>query len=564
MKERMTLNQYKEKVKFFWKHFEKKMLVDADDNEIYRVFNVCRPDMEGRIGLYGSLFRKMDSIRELISRADENNISDYDDDIDEYLEEISYWVIEKYRLFGDEYMKLFSLMQVNKYGYLEVEFNCDFDEFATDSEKEVYKEWSDIFELQFKGVDLALPYKPGEILKLDNRPLSNEAEYIILHKNQLVFKRDSWGDLSYGSLLMGGKENGYVDFIPCHITTVPYCPDPVLNKLSTIIREGNEDKIQSIISRLFEKENILESSRTAKAIEQEILTGKANTKEEFKERITLGEYKELREKAGLTFMSLFAQTPQNDELYFVKSHISKSNIVNKSYKQEIFHDFDKMIEFIKEESPHLYTDWNNSESYENTVWWSVQKRKLINDTYKTTMYCAFDSSGNVLEFLAGEAFYDGYHSDDRYAELYKQLLIVNYSDEYGTVKLPEIEFPFEVGDILFANKRPIGEAKEYVYLGEHKREYSGVYYLCLARSTFKENNKYQVTTLKELGDLVIDGQPYFHLLEKRDHAEDVYMNKASIKIKKDREIAKKIIEIGEHNTFGSPDEIEKYFDEIQV
>ena len=259
-------------------------------------------------------------------------------------------------------------------------------------------------------------------------------------------------------------------------------------------------------------------------------------------------------------MSFFAQTPQTDELYFLKSHLSKSDIINKSHKEEIFHNFDKMIEFIKEESSRLYTEWNNPEPYENIVWWSAEKRKLINDTYKTTMYCAFDSCGNVLEFLAGEAFYEGFHDDDRYPKLLKQLQIVKYSDEYGTVKLPEIEFPFDVGDILFANKRPMGEAKEYVYLGEHKREYGGVYYLCLMRSTFKESNKYQVTTLNELGDLVLDGQPNFHLLEKRDLAADVYINRASTAIKKDSGIAERIIEIGEHNTFGSPDAIEEYLE----
>lgn len=560
MKERMTLNQYKEKIKFFWNHFAEKMLVDAANDEIYRVFNVCRPDVEGRIGTYGSLFRKIDSIRELIRRADENNISDYDEDIEEYIEETTYWVVDKYRLVGDEYEKLFSLTQVDEFGYLEVEFNFEFEKYASESEKEIYKEWLDIFELQFKD-DLALPFKPGDILKLDNRPLSNEAEFFIVHKNQLVFKRDSWGDLSYGGILMAG-EKGFVDFLPCHVEVIPSCPDPVLNKLSAIIREeGNEEKIKSIISRLFEKKNILERSKTAKAIEEEILTGKAKANEKFKERITLDEYKEIREKAGLTFMSVFSQTLEDDEVYFVKSHIS-GGVKNKTGKQEIFHCYEKIIEYIKEESPRLYTAWDNPEPYEDTVWWSVEKRKLIKDNYKTTMRCLLDCRGNMLEFLAGEAFYDGCHSDFRYAQLCKQLQIVDYRDEYGTIKLPTIDFPFEPGDILFADKRPIGDKREYIYLGGQNRKYRSVNYICLSRATFKEKDKFQITTLNALGDLFINGQPYFHLLEKRDSAKDEYINKAYKAIKKDSTIIQKIISIGKRNDFGDPDEIDICLNEV--
>ena len=559
----ISYEEYKECVNEFWEKVKENLLVNANDDEIYHVYNTYRDDVNGKydLGSYSGLYRKIERAFDMILRADDNN-GDIDD-IEEDLCDIYYWSIDKYRITEGEYERIFKIDLVGRTGFFGIEFCSNFLKHATGPEGEVYAMWRKLYGWPGGArVKIRLPYKKGDILKVNNKPYSNMPDYYVYLENENVFKRHSFNVLSYQNLFSDGSMIGYYGFLPCHIEVVPACPDKLFNKIAHIVRENSDEEIDEMKRQLAqgEGEYLIDYLNRIAEYEREIVTGIKNDKEVQKEEITLDEYIDISEKTKKLFMSMFAQELEADEVYLAKSR-TRYDIRIQSF-EEIFHDYDKMTEYICLTGAAFYDQRRNKEPLDKVMWWRIEKKKLFGSSYKTTMVCEMDASCNIISFGLGEAFYDCCHTDERCVFLLRRMDLVNYTKElYGT-KLPVIRFPYNEGDIIYADKRPRHEPTECIYLGEKRSKYGGVEYLCLTRSTFKENKKFQVTTLNSLGECAFNEQPYFHLLEKRDEALDKHIQKAFQVIRKDKGAVLKILDLGEQVRYGGPDIIGEYIDSI--
>ena len=128
-KERITLEQYKNRAEIFWKNAKEKLLVDANDGEIYRVYNNYRDDAYGkyRLFVYSRLYRKINSINEMIAIGYKDIYSELEDfDENESPNDVFYWSIEKYRLIDDEYERIFKIYLTSEYNLFGIEFTPEF------------------------------------------------------------------------------------------------------------------------------------------------------------------------------------------------------------------------------------------------------------------------------------------------------------------------------------------------------------------------------------------------------------------------------------------------------
>ena len=134
--------------------------------------------------------------------------------------------------------------------------------------------------------------------------------------------------------------------------------------------------------------------------------------------------------------------------------------------------------------------------------------------------------------------------------------------KYDDSKKIKIIFPFEIGDVIYADKRPAQEPIECIYLGKKHCSCGRIEYLCLTRSTFKEKDKFQVTSIDALGDFRFNKIPYFNLLQKRSYALNKDIGRAADIIKTNKAIALKIIALGDQVRYGGPDIIGNYLNSV--
>jgi len=557
---RITLDEYKKMTRAFWEIAEEKLLVDARENEFYHVYNTCRKDLDGKYNvLYSGMYKSIDKAREMIYRANDNNYGDLDD-VEEELCDIYWWSIDKYRLTDEnEYERIFHINQYDTSGLFGIEFHYKFAEYATTTEKVVYEEWEKLNGWSaLNRFNIEFPYTKGDLLRVDNKPYSNTPDYYVYLENGLVFKKDTFGALSYQNIFSDGGAVGFYSFLPCHIEKVHSCSDKLFDKLACMIREKGDSVVEEIKNQLKEgrNEDFIDYMNRICEYEYELVTGEKVVKEFQKEAITFEEYLDLSKKTEKLFMSMFAEPLENDEVYLAKSY-TRYDIDIKNH-QEIFHDYDKMIEYIRYEGPGFYNQKNNAEPLEKIMWWRIEKKKLFDLTYKTTLLCELDASCNVINFELGDNFYERYHDDERYKLLNERMSLIKYDDS----KKFKIVFPFEAGDVIYADKRPKQEPIECVYLGERHCSYGKIEYLCLTRSTFKENGKFQVTTIDTLGDFRFNKRPYFNLLQKRSCAVNKDIERAAEIIKINKAVALKIIALGDQVRYGGPDIIGNYLNNV--
>ena len=130
MKDKISLDKYMENVKEFWKQVQEKLMVGAKDNEVYQAYNVCKENFLKYNIEYSGVFKQINSINNLIYRAWDNSLSELED-IDEDIDDICYWSINKYRLVDGEYEQIFRLNQSSN-EYLDFEFNYKIQSFGRD------------------------------------------------------------------------------------------------------------------------------------------------------------------------------------------------------------------------------------------------------------------------------------------------------------------------------------------------------------------------------------------------------------------------------------------------
>jgi len=551
----ISLEEYKKRVAAFYKKVQEELIVDAEENEFYHVYNTCRRDIESKYAVsYAGMFRQVDKINEMIFRADDNIYGELDD-IEDDVNDIYWWSIDKYRMIDGEYEKIYHINQYGTSHLFGISFIYKFPEHATAIEKEIYYEWEKLNGWSVRSrIKIEYPYQKGDILRVDNKPYSSTPDYFVYLENGIVFKKDTFGALSYQDLFSDGGTIGFYSFLPCHIEVVPSSDDKLFDKIAYLVREKGDSIIEEIKSHLEEgkNEDFIDYMNRISEYEYELATGEKLEKEYDGGEISLKEYAELTDKTKKLFMTMFAEPLEADEVYLAKSYTRYD--VGVHNHQEIFHDYSELIKYIKYEGPEFYNQRKNKEPLDKVMWWKVEKKKLFNSIYRTTMICELDASCNVISFELGDAFDERYYTDQRYKTLYRRMDIVNYDDR----NLPKIKLPFEIGDILYAEKRPKNDAIECIYLGERNRSYGGIEHLCLMRI----DNKYRVLNLKNLNEYISGKQPYFLSLEKRDWTLDRHICKAFNAIRVNKEVILKIIELDEKLSYSGPDLIGNYLDSV--
>ena len=270
LKDKISLDKYMENIKEFWKQVEEKLMVDAKDNEIYQVYNVCRKEFLKYNIEYSGVFKQISSIYNIIYRAWDNSLTEMEDEeLD--IDDVCYWHISKYRLVNNEYEKLFSLSRTSEQN-LDFEFNYKIQSFGNESEKNLYDEWLELN----SGHGLELPFECGDIIGVMPKPMyEDKKEYFIYHKDGGVFKRSSFGELAYGSLFRSNSQYGFRSFVPCHIKKVQTSNDEVLNKFSKIVIKNSDRENKRIIDVLTirEEDSFFEYSDRAKEFERRIISG---------------------------------------------------------------------------------------------------------------------------------------------------------------------------------------------------------------------------------------------------------------------------------------------------
>jgi len=271
MKDKISLDKYMENVKEFWKQVKEKLMVDAKDNEVYQVYNICRKNFLKYNIEYSGVFKQINSIYKLIYRAWDNSLSELED-VDEDIDDICYWSINKYRLTDGEYEQIFRLNQSSN-EYLDFEFNYKIQSFGNEDEKILYKEWNALNST--KGINF--DFQCGDIIQVSAMPIyaQENKEYFIYHKDDGVFKRDFCGELRYGSISRSNSQYGFRSFVPCYIKKVQVSDDETFNKLSKIIGENSDMENKKIIDALNirEKDSFFEHLDRAKELERRIIAG---------------------------------------------------------------------------------------------------------------------------------------------------------------------------------------------------------------------------------------------------------------------------------------------------
>ena len=269
-KDKISLEKYIENVKGFWKQVEERLMVDAKDNEVYQVYNICKKEFLKYDIEYSGVFKQINSINNLIYRAWDNSLSELED-IDEDIDDICYWSINKYRLVDGEYEQIFRLSQSSN-EYLDFEFNYKIQSFGNEYEKILNKEWNVLNSA--KGIKF--DFECGDIIQVSAMPMyaQENKEYFVYHKDDGVFKRDSYGVLRYGSICRSNSQYGFRSFVPCHIEKVQSSDDEVFNRLSKIISRNSDIENKKIIDALTirEKDSFFDHDR-AKEFERRIIDG---------------------------------------------------------------------------------------------------------------------------------------------------------------------------------------------------------------------------------------------------------------------------------------------------
>lgn len=264
-KERITLEQYKNRAEIFWKNAKEKLLIDANDGEIYRVYNNYRDDAYGKYSLfvYSRLYRKINSINEMIAIGNKDIYSELEDfDENESPNDVFYWSIEKYRLIDDEYERIFKIDLTSEYNLFGIEFTPEFlteskgkTKYATETEWELYAEWKFLCGwLSLGRNNIEYSYSQGDILKVDSRPYSNADTYFVYMNDGKVLKKDFYDSLVHEELFYDINLVGCCGFLPCHIEVVSSCPDELFEKLSFVVRNDPE-KLEEILEQLRQKDD---------------------------------------------------------------------------------------------------------------------------------------------------------------------------------------------------------------------------------------------------------------------------------------------------------------------
>lgn len=267
----ISLDEYMQSVSKFWEKVRELLLIDARDDEVYHVYNICRKEYLKNNIEYSGVFKQVSSIYDMIYRAYDNSLSELED-VDEDMDDICYWQISKYRIVENEYERVFSLSRTSEQN-LDFDFNYKIQDFGNEVEKTMFDEWLNLDSA--KMIDL--PYKCGDIILVMSKPMYAQEykEYFVYHKDDGVFKRDSYGELRYGSISRSNSQYGFRSFVPCHIKKIQSCEDEVINKLSRIIRKNNDMKNKKIIDALSvrEADSFFEHSDRAKELERRIRIG---------------------------------------------------------------------------------------------------------------------------------------------------------------------------------------------------------------------------------------------------------------------------------------------------
>jgi len=262
--ERITLEQYKNRTDTFWKNVKEKLLVDANEGEIYRVYNNYRDDVHGKYGLfvYSRLYRKISSINELIAFGNKGIYDELEDfEENESPNDLFYWSIEKYRLIDDEYERIYKIDLTSEYNLFGIAFTPEFlteakgKNYATAPEWELYVEWEFLCGwLSIGRNNIEYSYSRGDILKVDSRPYSSADIYFVYMDDGKVLKKDFYDRLVYEELFYDINLIGCYGFLPCHIEVVSSCTDELFDKLSFVVRNDSK-KLEEILDQLRQKDD---------------------------------------------------------------------------------------------------------------------------------------------------------------------------------------------------------------------------------------------------------------------------------------------------------------------
>lgn len=556
----VTLKEYRDGVEGFWNFVTDRLLVDAKEDELYHVYNTLRDDAKDQysIGLYSKICRKMENVYELIEQADSFIMGDLED-ADEEPSELYYWTIEKYRMIEGEYERIFRIHLINPIWFIKISFHYNILDFCTEVEQDVYSEWSYLCGwMEPRHLNIGFPYQKGDILKVDERPYFNQSDYYVYLGDGRAVKKDENRSVYDTHLFSNMDLMAYFSFPLCRLEVVPSCPDEMLNKIAFIVRETGSETMKEIKSKLMQEDDTggyTEFFQRMYEREREALANIAE-KNASREIISLDEYANLSKKTEKMFMSILAETPDADECYLVTSH-TRYDIDVKSYA-EVFHDYDKLTEYILYEDPCFHQHTKEAEPYDQVMWWRVERKKLFENSYRTTMVCEMDASCRVIAFDFGNAFHERYQNHEHYQTLCDRMSVVKCIGR----KSPFVKLPYKAGDILYVDQRPKYAPQECIYLGEEHTPYGKTDHLCLIRQTFPESGKLRVVSLYGLGGFGGRSTPSFRYLEKREQALDVYLGQASLVIQKDASQIERILELAARGGYGDPDIIEQYLDSI--
>lgn len=246
----ITLDEYKMKAENFWGRFKTVFLADAKDDEVYYASSQIRKDMVDKVpfGIRSSAFKSYKNIEELMYKNWNYRLECYEDiDADEC--DIEYWQIEKYRQKDGEYQKIFTLYASDWGTFLDLEFE-DPSIFLTDEENKLYIDYeylrgqaTGMFELKIE-----FPYKAGDVIKLEHTPFTNDTEYFIYCRDDIVIRKDD-NDNLYITRLFGHKFNRpQFAFEPLFMQLSDTCIDPILYKISLSIADMDDQQVESMIN----------------------------------------------------------------------------------------------------------------------------------------------------------------------------------------------------------------------------------------------------------------------------------------------------------------------------
>lgn len=178
-----------------------------------------------------------------------------------------------------------------------------------------------------------------------------------------------------------------------------------------------------------------------------------------KTNLTLEEYKEELEEIK-KFVSEELREAADDEVFGVIPEFRDDvDLVNNGVWQRVFKSYRDVLNYIEREI-HTFDDEDEEEPFENRVWWSVSRYKLIKDRYKEIMRLDISLHGEIIGIYL-DYYYGKYSPGERGQQLETDNYLLGYPRN--------VILPYKRGDILKINALPFAKPFYAVYGGEGEK-----------------------------------------------------------------------------------------------